>query len=133
MDLDSAREAIVGVWRLVDYGDRDRESDAWTPTFGRVPTGILLYHSSGLLSAQVAAPADDPTASLNYVGYIGTYMLKEAHADGDEIRGVVDHHMDVAFPPELLEEEPDRMFRVVGDRLTLGDGQTSRRLFERVV
>jgi hypothetical protein len=132
MALDAARDAIVGAWRLFDYGDRETESDPWTPTFGKSPTGVLVYLRNGLLTAQVAAAANDPTATIGYVGYFGTYVVREARQDGDEIVGVVEHHMECAYPSELLEEGPDRQFRVAADQLTLGDGLTSRRLLKRI-
>jgi len=40
--------------------------------------------------------------------------------------------MHAAWPSELLAEGPERPFSVEGDRLTLGDGRTWRRVFERV-
>jgi hypothetical protein len=132
MELDAARDAIVGVWKLFEYHDREIESDPWTPTFGKSPTGMLVYDRAGLLSAQVAAAADDPTATFRYVGYFGTYVIREARREGDQIVGVVEHHMESAYPPDLLDEEPDRPFRIAGDQLTLGDGRTSRRLCKRV-
>jgi hypothetical protein len=91
-----------------------------------------MYLPTGLLSAQVAAAADDPVATFRHVGYFGTYVVREARRDGDEIVGIVEHHMESAYPPELLEEGPDRPFRIAGDQLTLGDGRTSRRLLTRV-
>jgi Lipocalin-like domain len=130
---DAAREAIVGAWKLVEYHDRDTESDPWTPTFGTSPTGMLIYHPTGLLSAQVAASADDPDATFRYVGYFGTYIVREARQEGDAIVGIVEHHMESAYPDELLDEGPDRQFRIAGDQLTLGDGRTSRRLCRRVL
>ena len=132
MELDAARNAIVGVWKLFEYHDRETETDPWTPTFGNSPTGVLVYDRTGLLSAQVAAAADDPTATFRYVGYFGTYVVREARREGDEIVGVVEHHMESAYPHDLLDEEPDRPFRIAGDQLTLGDGRTSRRLCKRV-
>jgi hypothetical protein len=132
MALATARDAIVGVWELFEYHDRESEADSWIPTFGKKPTGIVVYLPAGQLSAQVAAAADDPTATFRYVGYFGTYVVREARRDGDEIVGVVEHHMQSAYPPELLDEGPDRPFRLAGDRLTLGDGRTSRRLLKRV-
>jgi lipocalin-like protein len=132
MALKAAQHAIVGMWSLFGYEDRETESDPWTPTFGRRPSGILVYVPTGLLSVQVAAAPDDPTASFRYVGYFGTYGVREARRDGDEIVGVVEHHMESAYPPELLDEGPDRPFRIVGDELTFGDGRTSRRLLTRV-
>jgi hypothetical protein len=38
--LDAARDGIVGAWKLFGYEDRETESDPWTPTFGRSPSGI---------------------------------------------------------------------------------------------
>jgi hypothetical protein len=130
--LDAARDGIVGAWKLIGYEDRETESDPWTPTFGRSPTGILVYGPTGLLSVQVAAAGDDPSAPFRYVGYFGTYAVREARRDGDSVVGVVEHHMESAYPAELLDEGPDRPFRIVGDQLMLGDGRTSRRLLTRV-
>ena len=132
MALDAARDGIVGAWALFEYEDRETESDPWTPTFGTRPSGIVVYGPTGLLSVQVAAAIDDPTASFRYVGYFGTYAVREARRDGDGIVGVVEHHMESAYPPELLEEGPDRPFRIAGDQLRLGDGRTWRRLLKRV-
>lgn len=132
MALDAVRDGIVGAWTLFGYEDRETESDPWTPTFGKGPSGIVVYGPTGLLSVQVAAAADDPSAPFRYVGYFGTYAVPEARRDGDGIVGVVEHHMESAYPPELLDEGPDRLFRIVGDQLTLGDGRTSRRLLKRV-
>jgi hypothetical protein len=132
MASDAARDAIVGVWRLFDYHDRETGADAWTPTFGTKPAGIVVYHPTGLLMAQVAAAAGDPQAAFEYVGYFGTYVVREALRDGEEIVGIVEHHMESAYPPELLDEGPDRPFTITGDQLMLGDGLTSRRLLRRV-
>jgi len=130
---DAAELGLAGTWRLLEYVDRDRESDPWTPTFGTSPAGILLYHPTGLLSIQIAAARDDFTASYRYLGYFGTYELGEARSNGDAIVGVVEHHMKAAFPPELFADDPERIFTLSGDRLMLGDGLTWRRTFERVV
>jgi hypothetical protein len=131
VDLDAARDAIVGAWRLLEYGDRETESDPWTPTFGKNPSGMLVYLPTGLLSVHVAAAADDPTSPVPYAGYFGTYVVREARRESNEFVGIVEHHMESAYPPELLDEGPDRQFRIAGDRLTLGDGRTSRRLLKR--
>ena len=40
--------------------------------------------------------------------------------------------MESAYPPELLDEDTDRPFRIAADQLTLGDGVTSRRLLKRI-
>ena len=132
MSVDSAQEALVGVWRLVAYEDRESELEPWSHTFGKDPVGLGIYHPTGLLAMQVFADRDSPSTA-EYVGYVGTYHLREHRQDGDVFSGVVEHHMQAASDPKLLEEDPSRPFTVSGDHLVLGDGQTWRRLFERVV
>lgn len=131
MGDDPARAALLGAWRLTEYGDRDAEGDPWLLTFGERPSGLIVYHPTGLLSAQVFADPHTP-ATVAYVGYVGRFRMGEHRADGDGFAGVVEHHMQAASDPMLLEEEPERVFRVAGDRLMLGDGFTARRIFERV-
>ena len=67
-----------------------------------------------------------------YVGYFGTYALLNTQRPGDETHGVVEHNMHAAWPSELLAEGPERPFSIKGDRLTLGDGRTRRRVSEPV-
>ena len=42
MAPDTAPHPVFGVWRLISYEDRDSESDAWSPTFGANPRGIVV-------------------------------------------------------------------------------------------
>ena len=130
-DPDAARDAVVGVWKLLEYHDRETESDSWTPTFGQRPTGILVYLPTGLLSGRSLLLPMIPRRPSAMSG-TSAPMPSEARRDGEKIVGVVEHHMESAYPPELLDEGPDRPFRITGDQLTLGDGRTSRRLLKRV-
>lgn len=132
MDIGDAHSALVGAWRLLSYADRDAADRPWEYTFGETPTGLILYHHSGALSVQVAAARWDEAAPWRYIGYLGTFEVREAERSGEGISGVVLHHMDVAHPPELLEEGPERDFRIQHDELMLGDGMTARRLLERI-
>ena len=132
MDIGEARGALVGAWRLRSYADRGALDEPWGLTFGEDPTGFILYHQSGLLSAQVAAARWDKAAPWTYIGYLGTFEIREAERSGEGISGVVLHHMDVALPRELLDEGPERDFRIHCDELMLGDGLTARRLFQRM-
>jgi hypothetical protein len=128
---DAARDAIVGLWRLVSYEDREHEAQVWTPTDGEQPSGLAVYHSSGMLSVQLfARPGSDSIAY--HVGYIGTFSLREARPDGDGFSGVVEHRMESASDPALLSLDVARQFSVSGDRLMLSDGRTWRRTFERI-
>jgi hypothetical protein len=68
---------------------------------------------------------------LSYIGDVGRFAMRHAERDGDDLTGVVEHHMAAAYPPELLEDDVARDFRVSADRLTLGDGLTWKRSFDR--
>ena len=131
MVSDAARDAILGFWRLVSYADRESESQPWTHTFGEQPSGIAVYHPSGMLSTQVFADPDS-AAVADHVSYIGTFGLRAARQEVDGFSGVLEHMMMAASDPELLTEDPARLFTVSGDRLMLGDGRTWRRMFERI-
>lgn len=132
MSSDAARDAIVGFWRLVSYEDRENEAQPWTQTFGEQPSGIAVYHPSGMISMQVFADPDSASIA-DHVGYIGTFSLREVRQDDDGFSGVVEHRMQSASDPELLAEDVARLFTVSGDRLMLGDGRTWRRIFDRIL
>lgn len=132
MDARDTRRALVGLWRLLSYEDREDVGEPWVDTFGEKPSGLILYDDSGLMAVHVAASSNDAAASWRYVGYFGTFEVREAEREGEAIVGVVLHRMEAAEPPELLSEEPERVFRVQGDELILGDGLTARRVFMRV-
>jgi hypothetical protein len=126
-----ARDALVGVWRLVSYEDRDSENEPWMQPFGQEPRGVGVYDGSGFLSMQVFAdPAS--SSSMPFVGYLGTFYIREASSVGGGFSGVLEHRMESASHPELLDEDGDRPSVVEGNTLTLGDGRTWRRVFARV-
>jgi Lipocalin-like domain len=125
------RDAILGAWKLIAYEDRDSEDEPWTKPFGERPKGIGVYDGSGFLSMQVFADPESP-ASYPYVAHVGTFTIRAAEPDGVGLFGVLEHRMEAASHPELLEEDPARPFRVAGDELILGDGRTWRRRFVRL-
>jgi len=131
-DLGEARAALVGAWRLISYTDRDAVEEPWVPTFGDDPSGLIVYHGSGLLSVHVAAARGDDAAPWRYVGYFGTFEVRDAQRHGERTDGVVLHHIEAAYPAELLDEAPERDFQVRGDELMLGDGVTARRILRRI-
>jgi lipocalin-like protein len=127
----AARDALVGTWKLVSYEDRDSETEPWTQPFGRDPSGVGVYGRGGLLSMQVFA---DPRSSSPepFIGYVGTFSIREAASLDTGFSGVLEHHMESASHPELLEDDSARPFVLDGDTLELGDGRTWRRVFVRV-
>lgn len=132
MAREEGRDAIVGLWKLLAYEDRESEAHPWILTFGQSPRGIILYHSTGLLTVQVFADEDSPSTPT-YVGYLGHYEIREARREAGVISGIVEHKMEAASSPELLGEDFARPFTIAGNRLTLGDGRTWRRLLGRVM
>jgi hypothetical protein len=128
---DAARDAIVGLWQLVSYEDRENQAQAWTQTDGEQPRGLAVYHSSGMLSVQLFGSPGSASAAY-HVGYIGTFSVREARPDGDGFSGVVEHRMQSASDPALLALDVARQISVSGDRLMLSDGRTWRRTFERI-
>ena len=132
MAHDAARDAIIGLWRLVSYEDRENEARAWMPTDGGHLSGLAVYHSSGMLSVQLFASPGSGSIAY-HVGYIGTFGVREAGRDGEGFSGVVEHRMQSASDPALLALDVARQFWVSGDRLMLSDGHTWRRTFERIL
>ncbi len=130
MSLDAvgeARRRLLGAWELVAFEDRPTESDLWTETYGPEPSGLIVYEASGTVATIV--PAAGSVDEL--VAYYGTFRVTEARIDGDALRGAVEHHMEIASPAWLLDEEPPRPFELSGDRLVLGDQRTARRILRR--
>jgi len=130
VNLDDAATALAGVWLLVEYRDRVSVDDPWFEPYGSEPTGMFVYDPAGHLSVHVAPSVDAP-ADAKYLGYFGTWTLHEAHDDDGAIVGVVHHVMTGASDAFLLRDEPERIFRLDGDTLTIGDGLTWRRRLVR--
>ena len=129
MEFEAAAQMLFGTWRLTLYEDREAEADPWSPTFGVNPKGLVVYDPGGLLSVLIFA-GTEPVHSWPYVGYLGSFRVREAGSVGDSIVGIVEHHVEAGLPL-LLEEDPDRPFTISGNQLMLGDGLTARRLFTR--
>jgi hypothetical protein len=139
--LHSRESDLIGTWRIVLADDRPNDREAWAHSYGDHPRGYLIYDVSGHVSVQFTSdPPTSPFASgndsaptdaearhayENYVAYFGTYTV-------DESRNVITHHVEGSLLPSYTGTHQERPFRLLGDRLELGDGQTWRRVFERV-
>jgi hypothetical protein len=122
-----ARRRLLGAWQLVAFEDRDAPTEAWTQTYGPNPSGLIVYDASGTVSTHVP-----PAGSIHeYVAYYGRFEVVEARPSEDGLTGIVEHRMESASTPWLMEEEPPRAFEIAGDRLILGDQLTARRVLER--
>jgi Lipocalin-like domain len=140
-NLHSPESDLIGTWRLVLADDRPSNREAWMHSYGDHPRGYLIYDVSGHVSIQFASdPPTSPFASGNdfaesdaearhayeyYCAYFGTYTV-------DESRGIITHHVEGSLQPSYTGTDQERPFKLLGDRLELGDRQTWRRVFERV-
>jgi hypothetical protein len=120
-------DRLLGAWRLKAYDDRESIDHEWIATYGPEPLGLGIYDPSGWLSMQIAE-AD----GSRFDAYFGrfTIVAVESEENGD-IRGVLHHHVAASSMVEMLTADQSRPFRISGATLTLGDGLTWRRVFER--
>ena len=137
----SPESDLIGTWRIVLADDRPNNREAWVHSYGHHPRGFLIYDASGHMSIQFGS--DLPTAPFAsgddfsetdaearhayeyYFAYFGTYTV-------DVSRGIITHHVEGSLQPSYTGTDQERPFKLVGDRLELSDGQTWRRVFERV-
>jgi hypothetical protein len=118
---------LHGAWRLTSYDDRESIDDDWHETYGSEPIGLAIYHPTGCLSMQISE-AD----GSRFDAYFGRFAISEVSEQNGVVLGVVQHQVVASSMPEMLTADPTRPFRVSGTTLTLGDGLTWRRVFERV-
>jgi Lipocalin-like domain len=120
-------EAFVGSWDLVSY-ELVLPSGAVTRLYGDSPSGLILYHGDGRMSAQLSVghPAkfagDDPLnasdeeaahAWRTYFGYWGSFRV-------DTEKGVVVHRVEGCSFSNWIETDQVRHFRFDrADRLIL--------------
>ncbi|RPE80243.1 lipocalin-like domain-containing protein [Vulcaniibacterium tengchongense] len=136
------RDRLVGTWRVVaieDRRDRDDPGSAWIQPYGPNPRGYIVYDPTGHVSVHIMrtpaparfadpdrpSPAELAAIHEGYAGYFGTYRV-------DEARGTVTHHVEGGSLPDYIGTDQVRPVSVSGDRLTIGDGRTWRRVLERV-
>lgn len=118
---------LHGAWRLTAYDDRESIDDDWTETYGAEPLGLVIYDTTGCLSIQICE-AD----GSRFDAYFGRFAISAVMGENGDVVGVVRHEVVASSMPEMMTADPTRPFRISGATLTLGDGLTWRRIFERV-
>lgn len=128
---------FIGSWRLVETTSDGK----FRPERGANPIGMITYHESGWMSAQiqpdrppVGMAGAEPTgeearaALFGYTAYMGTYTV-------DETRKIVIHHRKASISPGW-EKRPDfeRAYEFVGaDRVILRPvGNKNELVWERL-
>jgi hypothetical protein len=136
-------QALIGTWRVVEIADLDQDGN-WQYRYGEHPRGYFVYDVTGHVHIQIMKVpplAPFPEAKLNdgkppsaehavaaytaYVAYFGTYTV-------DEEKRVVIHHVEGSLAPDFTDTNQPRPFKLAGGRLEIGDGNTWRRVLERV-
>jgi hypothetical protein len=120
------RERLLGSWRPVSWDWRDERGDVESP-LGQNPIGLLMYDDAGTVSAQLMRPnqpsfvhddwrqaSDEEKASawIGYFCYFGTFSV-------DEEAGIVTHHVEGSWFPNLVGTDQVRQCTLTGDRLSL--------------
>ena len=123
--MNDLRSRLIGVWRVTRYDDRGSTDAPWTQSYGADVDGLIIYHESGWLSVGVAGDG-------RFDGYLARFEIVEASAEADDVVGIVNHEIVATSMPELLAIDQRRPFRVNDQTLVLGDGETWRRVCERV-
>ncbi len=120
--------SIVGTWRFVEITDFD-STGAPVQYYGEKPCGFIIYTATGQVSVHIAkCPTTDlsqPELAATYNGYFGTYTVNEA-------RGTVTHQVEGGSAPDYIGTPQQRPYRITGDTLVLGDGQSYKRVLVRV-
>jgi hypothetical protein len=113
---------LIGAWRLVAFSGDDNAMR----TRGLRPTGLVIYHSSGVMSLQImpdaairqAFAAKEPTpdeakhAFTGYQAYFGTYSV-------DVATRTVTHHLEGNLDPGQIDSRT-RSYEFAGpNRLVL--------------
>ena len=123
-----AHPSLVGTWRFIEVTDFD-STGAPVQYYGDKPCGFVIYTSTGQVSFHLAkcpSPDQPPTElAATYNGYFGTYTVNEA-------RGMVTHLVEGGSAPDYIGTPQQRPFKIKGDTLTFGDGQSYKRVLVRV-
>ena len=126
----SARNPLIGTWRVVSFEDRTSSSEAWVVGYGGQPVGYLIYTDACKIAFQVSGPlrrdaglVGSELGAHGYSAYFGSYRT-------DSNAGTVTHRVEGALQP--MPDNEARPFVLRGDTLVLGNGRTWRRTFVRV-
>lgn len=120
----SAREQILGTWKLVSYVGEDVATGERTDVMGAHPSGYIEYGRDGRMiviiagtdrrkpAGAVATPAEARALLTSLLAYAGTYTL-------DAAAHTVTHHIEVSWDETRTGESHVRTYRFEGERLTL--------------
>ena len=111
---DSAREKLVGAWRLAWMEEPGADGKLNRITSRK---GMLLYTRDGHMSVQIMFPKSESALSNDYVqnGYEASF----GSYDVDEGTHTVTHHVQGALVRSLIGKNLTRVYRFEGKQLIL--------------
>jgi hypothetical protein len=128
----SARDQLIGTWRLVSAGDvRPDGSLEPFPEYGPHAIGYLMYGSTGHMCVYLASPVHPKWKDLakptdaeklrsydaNF-SYCGTFEVRERE-------GSLIHRPEMASWPHYVKSDERRDFRLMKDSLILSGSETA--------
>jgi len=144
---ESADSKLIGTWRLTSYEDRPAVGPVKYP-YGKTPSGLLIYDSTGHMSIQiiglphpkVASGDEDVVTEKEKVALFDAYEAYYGKFTVDWEKHVVTHHVEGHLLDVYIGTPQERPFELDGDHLRLvprwerADGVKMRgvRAFERV-
>jgi hypothetical protein len=96
-DPDSAREKLIGAWRLVHI---DAPGSDGKPLEFLQPIGMLIYTRDGHMSVQLMYPKSTNAESNDYV--LDGYEASFGSYDLDEAKHMLTHHVQGSVTRDLL-------------------------------
>jgi hypothetical protein len=140
-----ARDALVGVWRLVSWENQAADGQVSYP-MGTDALGYVIYAADGRFSITISrwgragfaagdllsgTTEEKARAMEGFVAYAGRYTF-----DGDRVI----HHVELSLFPNWVGSDQERWVELAGERLTLsaiplllaGKRQVPRLVWERV-
>ncbi len=128
---DKTKVQLVGSWRLLSYEDRDSSGTILYP-YGKLPTGLIIYDSTGHMAVQIMKTPPPDVASDDwdkftmtervalydgYVAYFGRYEV-------DVTRKVVIHLPEADLSRLYIGRREERHFQLAGNQLILSETWT---------
>lgn len=119
-------QRLIGTWILVSLENIREDGSRFSPV-GSNPKGILIYDATGHMSVQImgservkfaagsfleGTEEENKAAVHGVISYFGRYSV-------DEASHTVTHHIERSVFPNWDGTEPKRMFKLIGDELTL--------------
>jgi hypothetical protein len=113
-DLGSAKEKLIGAWRLVSLQEPGTDGKIHPVTDRK---GVLIYTRDGHMSVQLMLPETESAVSNDYVknGYEASF----GSYDVDEVAHTVTHHVEGSVTRGLVGKDLPRSFQFVDGHLII--------------